>query len=83
MLPRAMDVPQGHGEWLTRDEIRVKYEMDGPFLENALKYMKKKTVTKYGDDDTIITQQTFYQATRREKITVVSTPVTDANTEPQ
>ena len=78
-----MDVPQGHGEWLTRDEIRVKYEMDGPFLENALKYMKKKTVTKYGDDDTIITQQTFYQPTRREKITVVSTPVTDANTEPQ
>ena len=61
------------------DQIRDKYKMDGPFLENALKYMKKKTLTT----DDYVTTITMYQVPWREKITVVSTPVTDDNTEQQ
>ena len=72
-----MDV--NRGEWLTMDQIRDKYKMDGPFLENALKYMKKKTLTT----DDYVTTITMYQVPWREKITVVSTPVTDDNTEQQ
>ena len=72
-----MDV--NRGEWLTMDQIRDKYKMDRPFLENALKYMKKKTLTT----DDYVTTITMYQVPWREKITVVSTPVTDDNTEQQ
>ena len=67
------------GEWLTWEQIRDKYEKDWPFVENALKHMKKKTLTK----ECPMTTKTLYLVPRREKVTVVSTPVTVDNTELQ
>ena len=65
-------------KWLTMEEVGVRFNMEGPRLENACKYLEKRTATLKNNNDGSTITTTLYKVSWVIETTTLVTPALGA-----